>query len=347
MQQNTGEDPQQDSLKEKGVSITEGNLLYSKLQCVQCGQCLSVKPVSEKDGRFTCGRCFPEAKQCPLYAAVAEHLKFTCIFRNCEVELTWEDVRSHEEKCLYRDVSCPFPECIDRYQFISYQSHFKHGHALHEEPYFSDTLSLERSTSSTPHMDLHCMFYRGNIFLVFMKIHKQLCCGKVKGICQFNVFSLSSVEDRANLNCEIRVSMYSDAIVTKTMSSNDVKDFIDTEHCLTCLSEFCDKPEHTNSGDRFLNNELEFSTKSMSYSYEIQFYKKNYLKALLPKIECPICNNDFSEPIYLCPTGHSLCIQCYTNVTECPFCRQGLPREPIRNFAFEELIRECRDTNRN
>nr|CAI5854200.1 unnamed protein product [Callosobruchus analis] len=305
--------------KEKCLKLFDGDILYSKLQCVACGKHLSVKPVSQVDGQYQCGRCCPQAKQCLLYAAVAEHFIFPCIFRDCEEDLKWGNVKSHEKTCFYREVSCPFPD---------------------------GDLIIEGLVESTPSYEkLHCIQFRGMTFLAFVKIRKQSCCGNMRGCFQYGVFCISNGKKVLNLLCEVKIN--SDYCVSKILDCDDVKELNDTQHCMSCLNEFCAKPDHTNIGDTFLTDNLEFRTSGKPFSYTIQVYKKSHLKTL-PIVECPICNADFNESdsILLCPTGHSLCSACYDNVGCCPFCRVTLANKPARNFALEELVTECTSTQR-
>ncbi|KAF5286681.1 hypothetical protein FQA39_LY16164 [Lamprigera yunnana] len=55
----------------------------------------------------------------------------------------------------------------------------------------------------------------------------------------------------------------------------------------------------------------------------------------LGELECPICNEYMSTPIFICPTGHSICNTCTTNLQHCPLCRQTM--QNTRNFTLENL----------
>ncbi|XP_047328358.1 putative E3 ubiquitin-protein ligase SINAT1 [Impatiens glandulifera] len=53
-------------------------------------------------------------------------------------------------------------------------------------------------------------------------------------------------------------------------------------------------------------------------------------------LECPVCVNVLYPPIYQCPNGHTICLQCKTLVrNQCPFCRFELG--DIRCAALEKL----------
>nr|CAI5855421.1 unnamed protein product [Callosobruchus analis] len=302
---------------EKTLSLTEGNLLFSKLQCVECGKCLSVEPVSETDGQYICGRCRPQGEQCPLFATIAEHLTFPCVFELCEVQLKWRDVKSHERSCYFRDMLCPFNGCTDRFQSLECQSHFQDRHILHKEQYCSDDIYLAMLTPF--YVDTHCILYDRIIFLIFIKIYGPMLNGTINAV--FSMFCISSGEDLSNLACEVKITN-SNNTVSKTINCNDMLEFDNSRHCLDYLIY-------------------------SSFSYAIKVYKKsnNSDASRSYSIECPICCNDFSEQIYLCSRGHSFCSFCRNNIERCPFCKVALSGNLVRNFALEDIIKER--SNRN
>ncbi|KAK5639857.1 hypothetical protein RI129_010668 [Pyrocoelia pectoralis] len=55
----------------------------------------------------------------------------------------------------------------------------------------------------------------------------------------------------------------------------------------------------------------------------------------LEEFECPVCNHYMIPPIFICPTGHSLCNQCKMKLDTCPTCR--VPMQDTRNFTLEKL----------
>nr|CAH7714847.1 unnamed protein product [Callosobruchus chinensis] len=321
-------------LPEKTVILKEGNLLYSKLQCVFCGKCLSFRPVSGNGGNYSCGRCCPASKQCQLYEAVAEHLEFTCIFEGCESLLNWAGVEAHERICNFREISCPFSECADRFQLNCYQSHFEDSHILHKEAYNSNDYDIENLSSSMAYVNLHCIFYEGLTFLVFIRICK-LNAGN-RAMCQYSVFYMTSEQDRSSLELELRINITPDLFLTKIVNCNNIMQYIDTQHCLSCLYKSCDKPAHNNIGNALLIDVFEFLTEKQPVSYAIKVHGK--MDNDLSDLECPICFNHFGEEIYLCPSGHSLCENCWLELTYCPLCRVNI-QNPVRNYTLEKFIK--------
>ncbi|VEN57659.1 unnamed protein product [Callosobruchus maculatus] len=321
----------------KVVILKDGDTLYTKLQCVQCGKCLSVRPVSENDGQYTCGRCCPEAKQCALFERFAQHLQFTCIFKGCTSTLNWGQVDIHEKMCKFREVSCPFSECTDRYQYNAYQSHFEEAHNLHQESYCSDLILIDSLSPCVPYINLHCIISNGLTFLVFIRIYK--LSGGNGGMCQFSVLCMTSEKDHSNLDCELRINLTSNIALTKTLNCANIMPYIDTQDCLSCLYESCDKPNHLNIGNALSFEVLEFLTKK-PFSYAVKISKINSMDTV-SNLECPICYNEFGERIYLCPGGHSLCEHCGPILAYCPLCRMRI-EELVRNYSLEKVIAESR-----
>ncbi|KAB0792129.1 hypothetical protein PPYR_14090 [Photinus pyralis] len=60
----------------------------------------------------------------------------------------------------------------------------------------------------------------------------------------------------------------------------------------------------------------------------------------LEELECPVCNLYMVPPIFICPTGHSLCNKCKQKLNTCPTCR--VPMQDTRNFTLEKLTATVR-----
>eukprot|EP01006_Ploeotia_vitrea_P047342 TRINITY_DN67115_c7_g4_i1.p1 TRINITY_DN67115_c7_g4~~TRINITY_DN67115_c7_g4_i1.p1 ORF type:complete len:330 (+),score=-17.92 TRINITY_DN67115_c7_g4_i1:44-1033(+) len=55
-------------------------------------------------------------------------------------------------------------------------------------------------------------------------------------------------------------------------------------------------------------------------------------------IECPVCMETMSPPIYQCHAGHLLCQTCYPKLPTCPTCRATLNQSnPIRSRVSEAI----------
>lgn len=61
---------------------------------------------------------------------------------------------------------------------------------------------------------------------------------------------------------------------------------------------------------------------------------------LLEELECPVCSHYMIPPIFICPTGHSICSECKNRVQQCPSCRHLI--QGIRNYTLEKLTTKVR-----
>lgn len=68
--------------------------------------------------------------------------------------------------------------------------------------------------------------------------------------------------------------------------------------------------------------------------------KSTKSNSFLDELECPICNHHMVPPIFICPTGHSICHTCKSKVSLCPMCR--IPIQDTRNFTLENLATTLR-----
>uniref|UniRef100_A0A1B6M7B1 RING-type E3 ubiquitin transferase n=1 Tax=Graphocephala atropunctata TaxID=36148 RepID=A0A1B6M7B1_9HEMI len=69
-------------------------------------------------------------------------------------------------------------------------------------------------------------------------------------------------------------------------------------------------------------------------------------QTLVSLLECPVCLDHATPPIYQCCKGHILCQNCHPRLTTCPICRSHLPGD--RNSAMEKvaekLMYPCKNT---
>lgn len=54
-------------------------------------------------------------------------------------------------------------------------------------------------------------------------------------------------------------------------------------------------------------------------------------------LQCPICMEYFSVPIYQCDSGHSICSRCALKISKCPTCRAAIGRK-LRNYHLEQQL---------
>ncbi|RZC38978.1 Sina, MreB Mbl, and/or zf-C3HC4 2 domain containing protein, partial [Asbolus verrucosus] len=62
-------------------------------------------------------------------------------------------------------------------------------------------------------------------------------------------------------------------------------------------------------------------------------YKVNY--DLMTELECPVCFEYITPPIYQCVTGHSICADCKRQISKCPTCKAEIKN--TQNFTLEKM----------
>lgn len=80
-----------------------------------------------------------------------------------------------------------------------------------------------------------------------------------------------------------------------------------------------------------------------------QQHHDKFYKGLLKKLECPLCLEIMLPPIQQCTNGHSICSNCYDQLTplpkKCSYCSANMTT-PVRNRSLEDMassfIAPCR-----
>lgn len=54
-------------------------------------------------------------------------------------------------------------------------------------------------------------------------------------------------------------------------------------------------------------------------------------------LECPICIDYFTVPIFQCDNGHAICDRCSKRSPNCPFCKFPIGRK-LRNYNLEQQL---------
>ncbi|KAK9722524.1 Seven in absentia protein family [Popillia japonica] len=60
---------------------------------------------------------------------------------------------------------------------------------------------------------------------------------------------------------------------------------------------------------------------------------QNTDKEILWNLECQVCTEYLSRPIYMCHSGHNICSQCKIKLSSCPSCKAAFTT--TRNYALE------------
>ena len=73
---------------------------------------------------------------------------------------------------------------------------------------------------------------------------------------------------------------------------------------------------------------------------EIVKYLRKQLKEKESSLECPVCLETASVPIFACPEMHLICSSCCPKLQECPECRAKYQDPPKRHRFREETAAE-------
>jgi hypothetical protein len=82
----------------------------------------------------------------------------------------------------------------------------------------------------------------------------------------------------------------------------------------------------------------------MRVKMDFQAKESKFIAHLSELLECGICSTVFSGQILMCSEGHSVCVDCYTQIMSltklCPFCNGPFPPSSSlrRNLAAESII---------
>ena len=58
------------------------------------------------------------------------------------------------------------------------------------------------------------------------------------------------------------------------------------------------------------------------------------------ELECPVCFEIASAPIFMCQDSHLICGKCMPKLSVCPECREEYPRPPKRHRYAEKIVDE-------
>merc|ERR1712013_243908 len=58
------------------------------------------------------------------------------------------------------------------------------------------------------------------------------------------------------------------------------------------------------------------------------------------ELECPVCTEVDSPPLFCCEDQHLICSQCRPKVSSCPQCRRPYPFQPQRHHFAERAVEE-------
>lgn len=315
-----------------------------KLRCCLCNNYLSHFPVFIcKNIGLMCGRCPVLAEEDLVhneaYEMLAKSFLFPCQYSSfgC-AELNLPDgIPDHEETCTFRQYFCPMmPSGCCPWQGPSLEifEHFErtasHGRYILREGNFEIDFTATYSENYIIQVEQHlfvvhtqCDSHDKNCALVWCGVsyvgpkntaklyHFQIEL-KVKGNDKkCYIFPLQDVHSFLNPNMDKNSAI--------EISSTFVNEELDNPANVICYVTIEKKPEITKPKPERSNSDVE---------------TPHYLK-ILDQLECMVCFNFMVPPIYQCETGHSMCGNCKSKVSECPSCKAVIKN--TRNFSLEDI----------
>ncbi|XP_074028582.1 uncharacterized protein [Leptinotarsa decemlineata] len=329
----------------KAVTITREKI--EDFKCENCKNYLSVPPIyyTKEHDAYRCGRCIflksDLGRRAELYERFVTGAIFPCMYKDCQERMEWGKVSEHEEVCPKLLVECPFcPK--NRLKADSVQAHLTSSHdSLRFSPQLWNLDEIEKRTST------HFITVGHNSFV--LAIFQNTECLAI------GVYSLGK-----NSDFVFEVSLKSTSSCVTLYNKSVVPFFVHSE-CKKCWIATC---QNTHHADYFASitskifrqidtvvkkNDLRIflgqSLDRIIISVNVKNEKKgeqdtNYEHRVL---ECQICGNIMSPPIFLCSSGHSVCSDCRSNNKRCLSSRCQnikLRNDSLEHFA-ENAILSC------
>lgn len=261
-------------------------------------------------------------------------------------------IGEYHRECQNRNIACPFDFCNANYEVKNISKHFGE---FHKDYIFINAveakkiLKEEKVWNFSPDTQVCLITCKFMPFLLF--IHSvctyEVTTGDIISYDYFfSVFSLCLHNCNFHFNATLTLNSESETIIT-TLKNQDIKPFNEKLHCIKYLRIGL----INNNSFNFMTTRFEKLTKSndlkLHYKIQISDYfeikNENYNDKLFENIdglgktlECPICKEYLSGPMYNCNTGHTFCKKCKEQLTICPFCQAVVGKS--RNFVLEDIL---------
>lgn len=316
---------------------------FKSLVCHLCDGWLSVAPIYEIPGKgYACGRCqtyIPDSSSVvrqTAYETAVKCMKFPCINSDngCGTQLDWDEILNHEEKCIYKKITCPiqaeFGESFVCCNWIgsvsSLYDHIEKDHMDHVLNPLEFAMDLE---DENPHL-----FFTSAVsqcFAFYVRYNKE----KGKLLSVLLLIGNDSVEDSFRYKIELLANNTINSVTVnraavKKLSNifDDVKDekkMIQID--VSTVKNVLDNPESFSLKISIIDN-------NQTVLEETPGIKQ--ISSELANFECPICNEYLAPPVYVCVIGHSICKRCRLKLDVCPSCKNYF--QNTRNFFLENLV---------
>ncbi|KAG5887938.1 hypothetical protein JTB14_003033 [Gonioctena quinquepunctata] len=290
------------------------------LRCSICKKCLSVPPIfSSQDGtKNKCGRCkyLVEKGICArnmIYENMAQCHSFPCIYKHCNRTIPWGEVEQHEKECPRRTLRCPltYRNCFEKFEIDQLHNHMTEVHRRNIS-YDSQFTHIFSSLSSAAY---HIVLGDETFFIFIFCEPRSIFYEE-----RIHCFACTRRE------CSLKHHQFS-----KHYRSN-----FPTEHLTmidsNTVNSFFDRPQRILISITFIPEKA----RNMETDEPLVEANANDNSETIRNLtECPICNEFFVRPIFMCHRGHLLCHACKTSLRRCPSCTA--PVDNMRCYAIESF----------
>ncbi|XP_074032333.1 uncharacterized protein [Leptinotarsa decemlineata] len=336
-------------------------------KCTFCGGWLSIPPVMtvSDDGSGgtgqQCGRCkhikCRVATRNTIFENVAKHLQFSCIHENCQENIPWREVDSHEKRCPHRRFKCPvyYEDCEEHIEISHFKSHMQ---MMHKKNIYYEKIVVEMINTVSTQV---CLLIVHSLQFLILFSEDQICAT-----------SLQSINN--NFHYHLRFSSFVKPSISLSYENISINEYHERESCFKCLKKQCALRIHPyaknitdDSDNRNKKHIINFNWKNVSsivgnhilvtlkvtpttnqelFPEELEAADNN--EHIKKTLECPICTKYMTKEIYSCEIGHLLCNECKSKVTLCPSCQA--PIGCARNYALESMAENvnipCKNDNK-
>lgn len=292
-------------------------------RCTLCRSYLSVGPIwITSNYQPTCGRCkvpSKDAKQrANFFEKIAKYTFFPCRYdvHGCDAQLSWGSVLNHESACKFIPSICPALSCTEEIKLEHVEKHFKNKHSdlIMTAGEFKIPCKEDEVNACVNRL----FMWKNKPYLIQVCFHQQSCYFK---IVSFDKSNLELLYDLTIIDSSKRGEVY------MNFPSIMIRNYTKREHDYNSMKKI-----DVNALSRLFINEV-FCTFTIS---EGKSDSRNPLnEKLLSDLECPVCFQYMTSPIYMCDRGHSICNKCKVKILDCPTCRHQL--RDSRNYTLEKI----------
>lgn len=333
------------------LALMKNNM--SNLKCSTCENYLSVAPIYTNKGKFICGRCKPLGDRVTIYEELAKYMTFPCVHKSCTLQLKWGQVQNHEQNCPFKIVACPKIKCATYHTVKDLNKHFKD---MHQDLLYVSGKSINRRLRDMPvsqfnkDKKVYLLQHENQSYLIMVYCtykEDRYNPGYIASYSYyFGAFYLYQNEyTKTKYDLTVSVADEDNVVTDYCWYGEPLRQFNYKEHCLGCLEPNCHLG-HNGTPKIFLWNKIDKIKNDCDYvvTYSVKLVNQTSTKnidktfgnsSLASKLECPVCYEYLSAPIFICNTGHSLCSNCKKKLKKCALCQAVVSNS--RNYALEEI----------